>query len=657
MEREIQVEISLNGLRVKNNPLFCEGDTNTHFLNINFLEDLELTGYTLQVFYLPPYPSVVPLIDMFENLKSKMLIPIPNRVLLRNGKIKVEFGLSKDEEVITINKTFEFEVKKTLNSTSLTAYPEGELKKTIAQQIEEIKLLLSQSQEKIDEYNKNVEEKTTAFNNNSAEKLEAYNENDTSKTSTYNQNAEEKLNAYNENDKLKKEAYDNNTTEKLKAYNENDVSKTNTYNQNANEKLGAYNDNDTSKTTAFNENAERKTEEFDTHVKDTVDKTYLEMDKKATEYANAAGERANEAVIGQGNIALRAIREEGSGQVGAVGNAGSTAVKNIINSKNTAIQEVTDEGTKQKGIVENEGVKQAKLVTDAGTEEVGKVQTAREEAVGDVNANKTANIQAVTDEGTKQIGLVKTEGEKQVGLVGDKGAEQTKLVTDEGAKQITEVGNKGTEETGKVGAEGKKQVGAIQNQGTLSLETILRVKKEIEALLKNQEAIGNALALNGKSGTEYDKEIFNVAGGNFDPEILYLNDVGTKQKDYLYYDRLKPGVFRCLQTTTGTVNSTSNFVDISSLENANRLDNLFEIGEFDFGNKPSIGTVQTIEFKKIFKTIPTVIIGPTKYSIDKDFYTNVSLINVTTTNFKVRLTNISDAYTPTFEYLAINNIN
>lgn len=84
---------------------------------------------------------------------------------------------------------------------------------------------------------------------------------------------------------------------------------------------------------------------------------------------------------------------------------------------------------------------------------------------------------------------------------------------------------------------------------------------------------------------------------------------------------------------------------------------MFEIGEFDFGSKPSVGTIRTIEFKKIFKTIPTVIIGPTKYSIDKDFYTNVSLINVTTTNFKVRLTNISNAYTPNFEYLAINNIN
>ena len=577
MEREIQVEISLNGLRVKNNPLFCEGDTNTHFLNINFLEDLELTGYTLQVFYLPPYPSVVPLIDMFENLKSKMLIPIPNRVLLRNGKVKVEFGLSKGEEVITINKTFEFEVKKTLNSTSLTAYPEGELKLTIAQQIEKIKGLLADTDTKIEEYNNNATEKTQTFNDNAAEKL--------------------------------------------KAYNDNDVSKAAAYNQNANEKLETYNNNSNSKTSDFNENAERKTAEFDTHVKDTVDKTYLKMDKKATEYANAAGEKANLKVKEQENLSVQAVTDEGIKQFTAVGTkgteeiekiqtAGATAAENINNSKNTVVQAVTDEGTKQKGIIKTEGEKQFGIIQTKGTEEVDKVQSAGEKAVGDVNANKAANIQAVTNEGTKQIGLTKTEGEKQVGLVGDKGAEQTKLVTDEGAKQITEVGNKGTEETSKVGAEGTKQIGAIQTQGTLSVENLLRIQKEIEALLKNQEAIGNALALNGKAGTEYDKETRNVVGGNFDPDLLYLNDEGTKQKDYLYYDRLKPGVFRCLQTTTGTVNSTTNFVDVSSLENANRLSNLF--GNVKLYNQDSINIIDNF-----FNTSMTKIVG-VKLTVEAD---------------------------------------
>ena len=553
MEREIQVEISLNGLRVKNNPLFCEGDTNTHFLNINFLEDLELTGYTLQIFYLPPYPSVVPLIDMFENLKSKMLIPIPNKVLLRNGKVKVEFGLSKGEEVITINKTFEFEVKKTLNSTSLTAYPEGELKLTIAQQIEKIKGLLADTDTKITEYNNNANEKTQTFNDNAVEKLKVYNDNDVLKTNAYNQNANEKISTYNENDKLKKAAYDKNATEKLKAYNDNDVSKNN----------------------KFNENAKNKTTEFDTHVTKTLNTAYADLDAKAIKSANEASQEATKLVKAQETKSIEAVSGEGIKQVGLVGTKGTEEIEKIQTAGTQAVGDVNANKDANIKAVTDEGTKQVLAVGTKGTEEVSKVQSAGTTAVENVNANKDTHVKAVADEGTKQTGLIKAEGEKQVGLVGDKGAEQTKLITDEGTKQVGLVGTKGTEETGKVGAEGKKQVGAIQNQGTLSLETILRVQKEIEALLKNQEAIGNALALNGKAGTEYDKETRNVAGGNFDPELLYLNDAGTKQKDYLYYDRLKPGVFRCLQTTTGTVNSTSNFVDISSLENANRLDNLY----------------------------------------------------------------------------------
>ena len=562
MERRIEVEVSLNGLDVDNNPIFCQGDKNTHAIQIRFLEEIELEGYELQVYYLPPRPSSTPFVDLFKNLTQEMIVPIPNKALERNGTVTVEFSLSKGQDLITVNQNFSFEVIRTINGTSLTGYPEGILKETIAQQVEKIKLLLAQSQEKIDEYNKNVEEKTTAFNNNSAEKLEAYNENDTSKTSTYNQNATEKLETYN--------------------------------------------NNSNSKTSDFNENAERKTAEFDTHIKDTVDKTYLKMDKKATEYANAAGEKANLKVKEQENLSVQAVTDEGIKQFTAVGTkgteeiekiqtAGATAVENINNSKNTVVQAVTDEGTKQKGIIKTEGEKQFGLIQTKGTEEVDKVQAAGTTAVENVNANKDAHIQAVTDEGIKQVGLVIAEGEKQVGLVGDKGAEQTKLVTDEGAKQITEIGNKGTEETSKVGAEGTKQIGAIQTQGTLSVENLLRIQKEIEALLKNQEAIGNALTLNGKAGTEYDKETRNVAGGNFDPDLLYLNDEGTKQKDYLYYDRLKPGVFRCLQTTTGTVNSTTNFVDVSSLENANRLSKLTEVFDSEGHLTYPDGTKEWIE--------------------------------------------------------------
>ena len=145
MERKIEVEVSLEGLRVQENPMFCQGDRNTHFINIKFMEDVVLDGYTLQVFYLPPFPSVTPFVDLFTNVTKDFTFPIPNRALERNGKVKVEFSLSKDNKLVTVNKTFDFEVIRTINNTSLTAYPEGTLKETIAQQIEKIKTLLALS--------------------------------------------------------------------------------------------------------------------------------------------------------------------------------------------------------------------------------------------------------------------------------------------------------------------------------------------------------------------------------------------------------------------------------------------------------------------------------------------------------------------------------
>ena len=522
MERKIELEVSLNGMREGEKPLFCQGDKGLNFLEISFMEDVNLEGYTLEVYYLPPRPSVTPFVDSFKNLKSKMLIPIPDRIFERNGRVKVEFALTKDENIVTINRTFDFEVIKTINGTSLTAYPEGTLKETIAQQIEKIKGLLADTDTKITEYNNNATEKTTAFNNN----------------------AEEKLNNYNKND----------------------VSKTTTYNQNATEKLGAYNNNDTSKTNTFNENAGRKITEFDTHVKNTVDKTYLEMDKKATEYANTAGERANLKVKEQENLSTQAVTSEGTKQVGLVGTKGTEEIEKIQAAGTQAVGDVTANKDAHVKAVTDEGNKQVSAVGNKGAEEVSKVQSTGEKAVGDVNANKTANIQAVTNEGTKQIGLTKTEGEKQVGLVRDKGAEQTKLVTDEGAKQITAVTNKGTEEVGKVASEGSKQTGLVNIEGN-------KVIEQVKNIVAGNPATTNALTLSGKTRAEFEKELQGVAGGysgNFPLTSAVLNGIYLLPATGKFYV--------CTQAYNGTSLSApnSNFEELSVFKNRDRLDNLKE---------------------------------------------------------------------------------
>ena len=63
-------------------------------------------------------------------------------------------------------------------------------------------------------------------------------------------------------------------------------------------------------------------------------------------------------------------------------------------------------------------------------------------------------------------------------------------------------------------------------------------------------------------------------GGQLDENLLYLNDRGVKQEGYLYFDKNKPGLFRCIKTTTAdyVTNSTEYFVDASSNANSDRLD-------------------------------------------------------------------------------------
>ena len=179
-----------------------------------------------------------------------------------------------------------------------------------------------------------------------------------------------------------------------------------------------------------------------------------------------------------------------------------------------------------------------------------------------------ASISGTLTEKELSINFKNLKGEK-----GDKPAKGTDYYTEQEKQEFV------TETNALVVAEGKKQVKELQNQSSLSIERLLKIQKEIETILQNQEAIGNALALNGKSGPQYDKEIRNIAGGEFDPDLLFLNDAGTKTAGKLYYDKNKSGVFKCIQTTTSTVNSTTNFVDVSSLENANKLENLSIVWE------------------------------------------------------------------------------
>ena len=67
----------------------------------------------------------------------------------------------------------------------------------------------------------------------------------------------------------------------------------------------------------------------------------------------------------------------------------------------------------------------------------------------------------------------------------------------------------------------------------------------------------------------------NNGGLNIDPNLIFLNDAGTKQVGKVYLDRNKKGLFECKQKTPSTINSVDLFKDISNKSNSDKLENQF----------------------------------------------------------------------------------
>lgn len=583
MERTINVEVALNGLQVQEKPIFCQGDKNTHFLSVKFMEDVDLTGYTLQVYYLPPYPCVIPYVDLYSEITSNPFkVPIPNKILERNGQVKVEFSLSKESELITVNKTFNFEVIRTMNGTGVTAYPEGILKETIAQQIEKIKSLLAQTNEKINEYNNNATSKTEQYNNNSTEKF-----------NSFNQNYDEKLKSFNQNHTQKTSAFNDNADSKLKTYNDNDVLKTQNYNNNAEEKK-----------TAFNNNATQVANKFTDYVNSTLNTVTTEMDRRATASANAAGERANQEVKNQEGLSVQAVTNEGTKQGELVVTKGTEEVEKVQAAGTQAISDINANKDAHVKAVTDEGNKQVLAVGNKGTEEVSKVQSAGAKAVEDVNANKTANIQAVTEEGTKQTGLV-----------ADKGAEQIKLVRDEGTKQATAVENKGTEQISLVTAEGNKQLILTQAEA-------IKVIEQLKSLIAGNPDTSNAQALSGKSRIEFERDTQALAGkyaGNF--------PLTAAVKDAVYLVPATGKFYVCTQAYNGSnlTAPNANFEEMSVWANRDKLGNLSKIKSININLlDDKSGTLRLILYK-LGKIVFGVAIGSNFQGVVLNFSNKIPL--------------------------------
>lgn len=219
------------------------------------------------------------------------------------------------------------------------------------------------------------------------------------------------------------------------------------------------------------------------------------------------------------------------------------------------------------------------------------------------NDKNLPNPQTINIKGPQ--GEIGPKGEKgEQGLQGEKGEQG--LPGEKGDK-----GDRGETGTpGPQGPAGEKPVNGVDYNTPQEEE---KFKAEIIKQFDNVKLDKGNLHKDVLNAEDLLTVIEKQTGATFDPALLYLNDEGTKQKDYLYYDRLKPGVFRCLQTTTGTVNSTTNFVDVSSLENSNRLDNLKEnmyIKNIDWGMSSNTTSEEVINrINKEFEKYNTVCIA------------------------------------------------
>lgn len=140
----------------------------------------------------------------------------------------------------------------------------------------------------------------------------------------------------------------------------------------------------------------------------------------------------------------------------------------------------------------------------------------------------------------------------------------------------------------------KEEMAKKLDKGAVSTEYDTAAK--IEAKIKEAKNTANNKLTKGSlpAGITDAKGIYdlieNNSGLNFDPNLLFLNDAGTKTQDKIYFDRNKKGLFRCTQTTTTTTNSTTYFEDISNKSSADRLTNLTKFKYYDVKNERKLNT-------------------------------------------------------------------
>ena len=119
---------------------------------------------------------------------------------------------------------------------------------------------------------------------------------------------------------------------------------------------------------------------------------------------------------------------------------------------------------------------------------------------------------------------------------------------------------------------------SISSDGTLSGNPAVDISGKLDK--------GN-LPATIQTGERILELIENNSGLEFDENLLYIQDVGTKQANKYYFDKFQKGLFRCLSNTTSTVNSATYFENESNRNNADKLENFSKIKKLFEGAVPT----------------------------------------------------------------------
>ena len=84
-----------------------------------------------------------------------------------------------------------------------------------------------------------------------------------------------------------------------------------------------------------------------------------------------------------------------------------------------------------------------------------------------------------------------------------------------------------------------------------------------------------------------------------------------------------------------------------------------KLPKFDCGiertSRPAVGTVILVEFNKVFYVPPIVVCCPGYYNSGHNIAENLSISDITTSSFKITVTNNVSGHSPDFYWIAISN--